>query len=187
MKKSDRDILSSFLGCEPIKIDSAIVAPAMRKRYYWTNLKYTPLQKKDISFNDILEKGYSEKKKSRALLAGGTLLYYQDTIKRFRRYYDKRFGQLVFESKKNYEQCCSLYEKYKGMSANKFKEAVKEDSALMEVCNLTRLPTKRELEDCMTVPKGYTNMCTYEEAANLLGDGWTIDVICAFFQNIKES
>lgn len=34
MKKQDRDILSSYLGCEPIKIDSEIVAPAMRKRYY---------------------------------------------------------------------------------------------------------------------------------------------------------
>jgi site-specific DNA-cytosine methylase len=34
MKKEDIKILSEYLECEPIKIDSQIIAPAMRKRLY---------------------------------------------------------------------------------------------------------------------------------------------------------
>ena len=48
-----------------------------------------------------------------------------------------------------------------------------------------RLLTQTELEACMTVPAGYTKMLTYKEAANVLGDGWTINVITKFFENIK--
>nr|DAY99622.1 MAG TPA: DNA methyltransferase [Caudoviricetes sp.] len=28
-----------MMGVEPIMIDSALIAPAMRKRYYWTNIE----------------------------------------------------------------------------------------------------------------------------------------------------
>ncbi len=34
MKKEDAKILNGYLECEPIKIDSQIIAPAMRKRLY---------------------------------------------------------------------------------------------------------------------------------------------------------
>lgn len=34
MKKEDQKILSDYIGCNPYKIDSQIIAPAMRKRLY---------------------------------------------------------------------------------------------------------------------------------------------------------
>ena len=40
-------------------IDSALVAPAMRKRYYWTNIADVVLpKKKDVPFQSILDDGY---------------------------------------------------------------------------------------------------------------------------------
>ena len=36
MSNDNRDIISKILGVQPIKIDSQLVAPALRKRYYWT-------------------------------------------------------------------------------------------------------------------------------------------------------
>lgn len=41
-----------------------------------------------------------------------------------------------------------------------------------------------ELERCQTVPEGYTKCLTRNEAANVLGDGWTVDVIAHIFKNL---
>ena len=41
-----------------------------------------------------------------------------------------------------------------------------------------------ELERCQTVPEGYTKCLTRNEAANVLGDGWTIDVIAHIFKGL---
>lgn len=40
-----------------------------------------------------------------------------------------------------------------------------------------RYMNQTELERCQTVPEGYTKCLTRNEAANVLGDGWTVDVI----------
>lgn len=47
-----------------------------------------------------------------------------------------------------------------------------------------RYMNQTELERCQTVPEGYTRCLTRNEAANVLGDGWTIDVIAHIFKNI---
>ena len=41
-----------------------------------------------------------------------------------------------------------------------------------------------ELERCQNVPEGYTKCLTRNEAANVLGDGWTVDVIAHIFKNL---
>ena len=43
-----------------------------------------------------------------------------------------------------------------------------------------------ELERCQTVPEGYTKNLSRNEAADLLGDGWTIDVIVHLFKSLFE-
>lgn len=42
-----------------------------------------------------------------------------------------------------------------------------------------------ELERCQTVPEGYTKCLTRNEAADVLGDGWTVDVIAHILKGIK--
>ena len=58
-----------------------------------------------------------------------------------------------------------------------------EDKNDME--NTCRIFNQTELEKLQTVPEGYTKILTRNEAANLLGDGWTIDVVAHIFQNIE--
>lgn len=41
-----------------------------------------------------------------------------------------------------------------------------------------------ELERCQNVPEGYTKCLTRNEAANVLGDGWSVDVIAHIFKNL---
>lgn len=47
-----------------------------------------------------------------------------------------------------------------------------------------RYMNQTELERCQTVPEGYTKCLTRNEAANVLGDGWTVDVIAHIFKNL---
>lgn len=44
-----------------------------------------------------------------------------------------------------------------------------------------RYLNQTELERCQTVPEGYTKSLTRNQAANVLGDGWTVDVIAHIF------
>ena len=45
----------------------------------------------------------------------------------------------------------------------------------------------RERERVQTVPEGYTNCLTEKEAANVLGDGWTVDVIAHILKGILNT
>ena len=49
-----------------------------------------------------------------------------------------------------------------------------------------RILNQTELERLQTVPEGYTKTLTRNEAACLLGDGWTVDVIAHIFKNIPQ-
>lgn len=48
-----------------------------------------------------------------------------------------------------------------------------------------RYMNQDELEKCQCVPSGYTKCLTRNEAADVLGDGWNIDVITYFFKGMK--
>lgn len=48
-----------------------------------------------------------------------------------------------------------------------------------------RYMNQTELERCQTVPEGYTKCLTRNEAADVLGDGWTVDVIAHILQHLQ--
>lgn len=50
--------------------------------------------------------------------------------------------------------------------------------------NSIRYMNQTELERCQNVPEGYTKCLTRNEAANVLGDGFTIDVVAHIFKGL---
>ena len=56
MKQEYQDIISDYLGVQPIKINSSLVSAQNRNRLYWTNIPNIsqPLDK-DIILKDVLE------------------------------------------------------------------------------------------------------------------------------------
>ena len=50
--------------------------------------------------------------------------------------------------------------------------------------NSIRYMNQTELERCQNVPDGYTKCLTRNEAANVLGDGWSVDVIAHIFKGL---
>jgi len=51
--------------------------------------------------------------------------------------------------------------------------------------NTCRIFNQTELERLQTVPAGYTKILTRNKAADVLGDGWTVDVIAHIFKGLK--
>ena len=105
----------------------------------------------------ILESGYTERKKSVCIV--------------------RNYARSVQSSnKESFIRMCNSRSK-KGFLTVVYEEIGNQNSV--------RLFTQTELEMLQTVPKGYTNCLTYEESADLLGDGWTVDVICYILKNME--
>jgi site-specific DNA-cytosine methylase len=59
MKKESQDIISKYMGVEPIEINSSLVSAQTRKRLYWTNIpNVIQPEDKGIVLKDIIESGY---------------------------------------------------------------------------------------------------------------------------------
>ena len=92
MKKESQDIISEYLGVEPIAINSNLVSAQNRHRLYWTNIPFDMPKDKGIILADILEDGVTDREKSHCLDAnyfkGGNL----------KSYFEKHRRQLVFNN-----------------------------------------------------------------------------------------
>jgi len=93
MKKESQDIISEYLGVEPVAINSNLVSAQNRHRLYWTNIPFDMPEDKGIILADILEDGVTDREKSHCLDAnyfkGGNL----------KSYFEKHRRQLVFNNK----------------------------------------------------------------------------------------
>lgn len=174
MSKEDRETINSLLGVEPIRINSRLVSGQLRNRLYWTNIPgVTQPQDEGIKLNDILTDGWSDREKARCLLESDSRPL-ATPLKMFHRYYSTGFTTLVFKSEEHYNQCKEHYENnFKGMSAKEIDAS----GITSDVYDGLRYLNQEELEAMQTVPKGYTSSLTRNQAAGLLGDGWTVDVI----------
>lgn len=62
MKQEYKDIISKYLGVEPVEINSGLVSAQNRKRLYWTNIPNITLPKdKGKMLNEILETEVDDK------------------------------------------------------------------------------------------------------------------------------
>lgn len=69
MSKEDKDIITELMGVEPIRINSKLVSAQLRDRLYWTNIPGVQQpEDKSILLKDILESGFTDSDKSRAIL-----------------------------------------------------------------------------------------------------------------------
>ena len=184
MKKEHQDFVSSVMGCEPIVINSELVAPHLRHRLYWTNIPFVEMPKdKGYKLNDFLIDGYSDREKARTLLESDSRPL-STPIKMAHRYFNTGFTTLIFKDKNHYENIKSHFDKYfKGKSAKEIDEISKNMD--LSIYNGVRYMTNREREYCQNIPQGYTDSLTQNEAACILGDGWTVDVIAHILRGIK--
>jgi DNA (cytosine-5)-methyltransferase 3A len=159
--------ISEMLGTYPTNINSELVSGQLRQRSYWTNIGPESF---DLFGNrySMIPQPRNKKIKFQDLLENG----YTDRLKArcilesesrplvskdklFRRYNELGFINIVFDN----PDC-------------KYNENI-------------RILTQTELERLQTVPEGYTSILKRNDAACLLGDGWTVDTIAHIFSFIE--
>lgn len=105
--KTDIGIMSRAMGIYPCRINSELVTAQQRDRYYWTNARTKQTmfdtvtdipQPKDkgILLKDIIENGYVDRDKARAILESESRNN-TDMAKMYRRYSLKGFGNVVYQ------------------------------------------------------------------------------------------
>lgn len=166
MKQEWQDIISEELGVKPVRINSSLVSGAMRDRFYWTNIPMDGLPKdKGINFQSLIDYGYTERDKCLCLLESYSRPM-KTPSKIARRYFKYGFWQVIFRDEETYN-----------ILKDDFELATTDD---------VRYMNKNEMERVQTVPVGYTELLSRNDAACLLGDGWTVDVIAHIFEGLKK-
>ena len=187
MKKESQDIISEYLGVEPIEINSNLVSAQNRRRLYWTNIPVDGLpEDKGIVLADILEDGFTDRDKSYCLDAS----YYKGGgASNVRLYFEKSRRQIVFGSGDNKLTQPKIIQKSRGynkggLKALNGKTPTLSTSSWEHNNHLTldegttwRKLSPVECERLQTVPDGYTDHVSNTQRYKMLGNGWTVDVI----------
>ena len=106
MKQEDKDVISKIFETEPIRINSSLVSAALRNRLYWSNIpNKTQPEDKKIKLQDILESGYTNREKARALLSSDSRPLTTKS-RMIHRYRSTGFTTLIFEDSNFTEDSC---------------------------------------------------------------------------------
>ena len=160
MKEQDKDAISELLGVEPIFIDSIDFSYQTRKRLYWTNIKVDKWTPKKVNFQQYKDTDYE---------------------------YCKQFKVNKTPSRiEMWENKCPNVTYREHINCLLTKQDRRNNSGLIEFDGFCRFLTTRELEIAQNVPVGYTNCVSMRQAEDLLGDGWTVDVVAHIFKNLKN-
>jgi site-specific DNA-cytosine methylase len=194
MKKSEKEKITKALSeameidIEPIFIDSAIVAPAHRRRLYWTNIPYTPIKPVDIKFKDIIKNGWVGREKANVVLSGQLTL-----TSGLERYFKMNVGNVIYlddefgaQGELTQLMQYSMLLKNYGYNWKEFR-GNKDEYAFNNDCY--RVPSVAECEALMTIPEGWvSNVTSVSKTAKYkaIGLGMTVDVIVHLLSPLKN-
>jgi len=199
MKKESMDIITEYLGVEPIEINSNLVSAQNRKRLYWTNIPMDGLpEDKGIMLKDILEPveqiddAYYYSDKSIAYMERGNDKWQQAGARRADRYTQTPDTKKAFTITANF---------HKGVPYNYFDDVRDKSKCVrsggrgsydrhewdsVDTQHIRKL-TVTECERLQTVPDGYTCGVSNTQRYKMLGNGWTVDVVKHIFEGLKET
>jgi site-specific DNA-cytosine methylase len=191
MNKESRDIISKYLGVEPIEINSNLVSAQSRRRLYWTNIpNVTVPEDKGIVIKDILEdNGIAD-----LVINQGKHLYRADIKKShclMARDY-KGFGNQSMTGVRRvgtaningHDILKRVYDvNGKAPTLNTCGGGNREPKIPISEKHWRRLKPL-ECERLQTVPDNYTLGVSNTQRYKMLGNGWTVDVIAHIFKNI---
>jgi len=180
MKKEFQDAISSYLGVEPIMINSSLVSAQNRVRLYWTNIpNIIQPEDKEILLKDILENDYADREPKvlidssvKPSVANNIETYHNEIIESDKDFYTMKVASGFQDNKIGIKKSVTL------RSGN--------SCAYAYTKAMYRKLTPIECERLQTVPDNYTSGVSNTQRYKMLGNGWTVDVITHILKNIKE-
>jgi DNA-cytosine methyltransferase len=168
MKKEWEDIITSYMGVDPVSINSELFSAQSRERLYWTNIPIEPLPTSKLVLKDIIEASVPEK-----------YYYKEDFI-----FHDNDkvvCATLGINGHDILKRVNSTNHKCQTLTAvcggNQQKKIIQNGRA--------RKLTPLEYERLQTIPDGYTSTAADGARYNTIGDGWTVDVIAHIFKPLR--
>ena len=204
MNKESRDIISEYLGVEPIYIDSALLSAQTRKRYYWTNIPNIsePMDKgiilkdiiqttEELKGSEVDERMVTNKGKAYCLTARYSGATWWNSIERSQRTMIRIEDKVCFPeaTKKGYVAAGigqGIDIQYPNSQTRRGR-LLKEKSHCIQAGSVNqgiinekynwRKLTPIECERLQTVPDNYTEGVSNSQRYKMLGNGWTVKVI----------
>ena len=179
MRKEYSDVITDILGVNPIMINSALVSAQERKRLYWTNIQgIEHPEDRNIYLCDVVN-------------FKSVIPLKENTIDEIRKYTKRDFDVSIDKNgnirphredkrKSGISEIGTLRNpNCKSVTIIK-SHAPKTYKSPFEIYELNR----NECEQLQNVPMNYTIPVSEKQAKDLLGDGWTVEVIKHIFRNI---
>lgn len=158
--KDSINIITDLLGIDPIRINSSLISFQKRDRYYWTNIPGVTVPKDlGISFQDFKETDEEVLKQYKVNRTPSREIMWRG-----------KCPNVTYRDKINCITC---------------KQDRWSNAGLLEHEDFCRYLTKKELELGQTLPLGYTDILSYNQASDVIGDGWTVDVIAHIYSFLK--
>jgi DNA-cytosine methyltransferase len=175
MKKEWQDIISEAIGVQPIEINSKFFVPQNRPRLFWTNINVENIPTAfNHCLNDFLEEASDE-------------YYLTEKQKSILDLNYKWSENEIVRHKAGKHQQDNIY-RYDGLmaclSASHHGAARHLTKTYLPNGEIRRL-TENEVEKLQSVPKDYTKMVSSSKRYEVLGNGWTVDVISFIFSFLR--
>jgi len=187
MKKEFQNIITNYLGVEPIMINSALLSAQNRVRIYWTNIPNVTQPKdlgivlkdiiEDIKGNESIKRVYAETGKSPALttMQGG---HREPKILcgAYRgRYYDEN-GKRT-DHKESVKGKTTQHLEIREDGKTNTLTTVQKDNVVTVNNKYYRKLTPLECERLQTLPDNYTEGVSNTQRYKMIGNGWTVSII----------
>lgn len=171
MRTKDKDLITEALGVEPLQINSNLFSAQDRDRYYWTNIPV------DLNIKD------------KGIVLKDICLNADEVDLKF--WYDKEFtyngddkkvqATLHLKGHDILKRVNNLNDKSATLTCSRGGNLQKKVFQNGKCRKLTPL----EYERLQTVPDNYTLGVSDSQRYNMLGNGWTVDVIAHIFNGIR--
>lgn len=188
MKKVHEDVITSYLGVAPIKLNSNVVSAQNRKRIYWTNIPIlVPPANLNIDLEDVLEDlpdcpiGIKVREKSNCVRVGG-----RNSPFGSKQIWDSPFQRITKKGKVK-----PGIKKAGCLTGGGNSGGNHSDMDIIHTPWATRRYSITECARLQTVPEkhiktmlncGVSNSQLYK----IIGNGWTINAITYFLQGLSE-
>jgi len=171
MKKEHEQVITKYLGVEPILINSALLTAHNRPRLYWTNIPNVGQPNDNgIYFEQIRDLQIENYE-------------YISEEKTINREYKKNYLQYDINGKGHGSQDQRAY--YLKGKHGCLDTGASGKAKVLENDGRVRKITRNEAERLQGVPDNYTTPVSKAQALKMLGNGWTVDVIVHIFSFLK--
>lgn len=163
MARKHQDVISDYLGCEPVMINSSLLSAASRPRLYWTNIKFEPIKPVETSMKDLID--WDD-------MSHNSANWHKWWVYKEAERINKGYSIVLNDSDK---AVCLTARQVSNWNGNLVRNPL----------GFLRFISPIEGERLMTIPDNYTTAVSKTQRYKMLGNGWTVDVIAHILRGMK--